>query len=54
MDNRSKNKPISKGQNGQVKKPYRPTFNNNNPYNKLALNEFHQIQDVRGNDNKKS
>jgi hypothetical protein len=43
-----KTKPIYKqnnSQGGNDRKPYRPTFNNNNPHNKLSLNEFHQIVD---------
>ena len=38
-----KNKPINKQHNN--KKPYRPTFNNDNPHNKLSLNKYHQIQE---------
>jgi len=55
MDHHSKTKQISKdNQGGEQKKPYRPTFNNNNPYNKLSLNKYHQIQDDYRNDSKKS
>ena len=53
MDHNNKTKQISKGSQ-QQKKPYRPTYNNNNPYNQLSLNKYHQIQDERSTEVRKS
>lgn len=56
MNNNNKTKPINKSHSSNThKKPYRPTFNNDNPHNKLSLNKYHQIQDdYKNQDNKKS
>jgi hypothetical protein len=52
----NKTKHISKNSHNNPnknKKPYRPTFNNDNPHNKLALNKYHQI-DEHQHENKKT
>ena len=44
----NKTKHISKNSHhnpNKNKKPYRPTFNNDNPHNKLVLNKYHQIDE---------